>query len=139
MSGVEIVPIAVSSSIVIYKITEIIVKKIIGKTKYKLLKRKIYKKITESFNDENIESLKEGLDLLKGFDEINGKNKLIKILEKLEIDGEKIQTVEELAEQFEMKHDKENEKSVIISQIDEYFDSIKSDFMKKINSTIIKE
>ena len=135
----EIIVPVVAASVVIYKGVEILTKKSYKKFSYKKLKKTIYKIIKTAFDEEDVEKLKEGIDMLRDFDEKNGKDKLSKMLKMLDIDEEKINTLEEIAEQFDKKHDKENEKSKIINDIDEYFDNIKSEFMKKINNTLIKE
>jgi hypothetical protein len=135
----ELIPIIAAVSVVIFKIGEIMFKKTYGTVKYKKVKKNIYNTIENAFQEQNIETLKEGLDLLKDFDIENDKEKLPKMLEKLKIDPEKINTLEELAEQFEEMNNKVNEKSIILDQFDEYFDNIKRNFMEKIKNDIIKE
>jgi len=135
----ELIPLIAGLSVGIFKVVEVLSKKTYIKLKYKKLKSKIYKTIKVSFEEENIEKLKEGLDLLKNFDLEHTKEKLPKMLEKLGLDKEKIETLEEIAEQFEEKHNKINEKSLILDQFDEYFDNIKRDFMNKIKQDVIKE
>lgn len=135
----ELIPLVAGVSVVIYKVAEFISKKSWKKIQYKKVKRTIYKTIQQSVKDENIEKLKECFDLLKDFDMEHGKDKLKKVLQQLQIDPEKIETLEQIAEQFEQKHNKVNEKSLILEEFDAYFDSIKRDFMSKIQKDIIKE
>lgn len=135
----ELIPIIAGVSVAIFKIVEIMSKKGYKKYMYKKTKKTIYKTIKQSFSEENIEKLKEGLDLLKDFDLEHSKEKLPKILEKLKIDPEKIETLEQISEQIEEMHNKVNEKSKVLEEFDEYFDNIKRSFMEKIKQDIIKE
>lgn len=135
----ELIPLIAGISVAIFKIGEIMSKKGYKKYKYKKTKKTIYKTIKQSFSEENIEKLKEGLDLLKNFDLEHSKEKLPKILEKLKIDPEKIETLEQISEQFEEMHNKVNEKSKVLQDFDAYFDSIKRDFINKIQKDIIRE
>lgn len=139
MSSSELIPLIAGLSVGIFKVVEILSKKSYKKIKYKKIKNGLYKTIEVAFQEENIEKLKEGLDLLKDFDVENSKEKLPALLKKLKIDPEKIETLEEIAEQFEEKHNKVNEKSLILDQFDEYFDTIKRDFMDKIKKDVIRE
>ena len=133
----ELVPIVASVTITIFKITEFIVKKSWKKIRYKTIKNKIYKEITKSFTGEDIDKLFEAIEALKLFDAENNKEKLKKILEKLGIDIEKTKTVEDLSNHFEELHDKKHEKSVVLDEINLYFDNVKADFLNKFGK--IKE
>ena len=134
-----IIPIVAGVSVAIFKIVELITKKSYKKINYKKIKRTLYKAIKESFKQENIEKLKENIDLLKDFDEKNSKEKLPKLLIKLGLDPNNIETLEDISNQIENIHNKKNESSKVIEQFDLYFDSIKKDFMDKLKNNVIKE
>lgn len=134
-----IIPIVAGVSVAIFKIVELITKKSYRKINYKKIKRTLYKAIKESFKQENIEKLKENIDLLKDFDEKNSKEKLPKLLIKLGLDPNNVDTLEDISNQFENIHNKANESSKVIEQFDLYFDTIKKDFMDKLKNNVIKE
>ena len=134
-----IIPIVAGVSVAIFKIVELITKKSYKKINYKKIKRTLYKAIKESFKQENIEKLKENIDLLKDFDEKNSKEKLPKLLIKLGLDPNNVDTLEDINNQIVKINDKANESSKVIEEFNLYFDNIKQDFINKLKNNVIKE